>query len=239
MRGDFREAVSYFGLEEMLGEPVFKLSAGQRKRLELSKLLLRKAPYIFVDEPTANLDSDGRRKAMDLVRKLSGSSLVLLATHELDSVDDLEADVIAVRGGTIENVYSYEQYVKMSDKLQWGYLVVAKLSWKPQAGDPKEFLKRYGPKVGVRKVEVDYMALLRSLGVDLGSLEGASSVSVVWVDADASKLPPGAVFRAPAGLTVPVIMELTVSDRATAFKLVEDLMDKGEVEDLRISKVVG
>jgi len=238
LRGGLQEAVSYFRLERVLKEPVFKLSAGQRKRLELSKLLLRKAPYILVDEPTANLDSDGRRKTADLLRKLSGNALVLLATHELDLLDELEADVVILRNGTIEGVYSYEQFAKISDKLQGGYLVTAKLSWKPQAGDPQKLLRRYGSKVEIRKVEIGYAALLRGLGVDVSSLEGVSSVSVVWVDADASKLPPGAVFRAPADLVIPVSIELVASDRATVFKLVEDLMDKGEVEDLRISRVV-
>jgi ABC-type multidrug transport system ATPase subunit len=239
MKGDLKEAVSYFGLEGMLGQPVFKLSAGQRKRLELSKLLLRKAPYIFVDEPTANLDSDGRRKAIELIKRLSGSSLVLLATHELDTVDELEADVIVVKDGVVENIYSYEQYVKLSDKLQGGYLLVAKVSWKPKAGNPRDFLKKYGSKVEIRRLEVDATALLRSMGIDLSGLEESPSVSVVWIDVDSSEIPAGAVFKAPEGLTMPVNLELVVFDRATVSKLVEDLMDKGEVEDLRITRVAG
>lgn len=239
MKGDMKEAVSYFGLEGMLGQPVFKLSAGQRKRLELSKLLLRKAPYIFVDEPTANLDSDGRRKAIELIKRLSGSSLVLLATHELDTVDELEADVIVVKDGVVENIYSYEQYVKLSDKLQGGYLLVARVSWKPKAGNPRDFLKRYGSKVEIRRLEVDATALLRSMGIDLSGLEESASVSVVWIDVDSSEMPAGAVFKAPEGLTMSVNLELVVFDRATVSKLVEDLMDKGEVEDLRITRVAG
>ena len=239
MKGDMKEAVSYFGLEGMLGQPVFKLSAGQRKRLELSKLLLRKAPYIFVDEPTANLDSDGRRKAIELIKRLSGSSLVLLATHELDTVDELEADVIVVKDGVVENIYSYEQYVKLSDKLQGGYLLAAKVSWKPKAGNPRDFLKRYGSKVEIRRLEVDATALLRSMGIDLSGLEESASVSVVWIDVDSSEIPAGAVFKAPEGLTMSVNLELVVFDRATVSKLVEDLMDKGEIEDLRITRVAG
>jgi ABC-type multidrug transport system ATPase subunit len=242
LRGDFQEAVSYFGLESVLKEPILKLSAGQRKRLELSKLLLRKAPYVLIDEPTANLDSDGRRRTVDLVRRLSKGSLTLLATHEIDLVNELEADVVFLRNGTVEGVYSYERFAGMSGKLQKGYLVAARLSWKPQAGDPRRLLGQYGSKVEVRKVEIDYAALLRSLGIDVGSLEGGSSISVVWVDTDASQLPigaqVGAVFNAPPDVTIPISVELVVSDRATVLKLVEDLMSKGEVEDLRVSRVV-
>ncbi|AGT35182.1 hypothetical protein N186_04120 [Thermofilum adornatum] len=239
MKGDLKEAVSYFGVEGMLGQPVFKLSAGQRKRLELSKLLLRKATYIFVDEPTANLDSDGRRKAIELIKRLSGSSLVLLATHELDTVDELEADVIVVKDGVVENIYSYEQYVKLSDKLQGGYLLVAKVSWKPKAGNPRDFLKKYGSKVEIRRLEVDATALLRSMGIDLGDFGENPSVSVVWMDVDSSEMPAGTVFKAPEGLMVPLNLELVAVDRATVSKLIEDLMDKGEVEDLRITRVAG
>jgi ATP-binding cassette subfamily C protein CydC len=80
------------GLETLVGEEGMQLSGGQRQRLTLARALLRDAPVLVLDEPTAHLDSE---TAEDLVRDIlaaSGHCAVLLITHRpegLDLVDDV------------------------------------------------------------------------------------------------------------------------------------------------------
>ncbi len=53
------DAARKAGLEMALDQPAGTLSAGQRKRCALARLLLSPAPLWLLDEPYANLDRDG------------------------------------------------------------------------------------------------------------------------------------------------------------------------------------
>lgn len=91
------------GLDTVLGEFGARLSAGERQRLALARALLKPAPLLLLDEPTAHLDTWTERR---LLRRLLAPSdrAVLLATHrlvELDAVDEilvLDAGRVVQRG---------------------------------------------------------------------------------------------------------------------------------------------
>lgn len=70
------------GYETMAGENGVKLSGGERQRVALARLLLRNAPILLLDEPTAHLDA---RTAQEVVRALldvAAGRTVILLTHE-------------------------------------------------------------------------------------------------------------------------------------------------------------
>jgi heme exporter protein A len=61
------------------------LSAGQRRRVALGMLKLSGAKLWLLDEPTTNLDSDGRAVLIDWTRRhLSTGGLAVVATHQRD-----------------------------------------------------------------------------------------------------------------------------------------------------------
>ncbi|MEM4971903.1 MAG: ABC transporter ATP-binding protein [Sulfolobales archaeon] len=241
VRGDLREALSYFGIEGLSKEAIYRLSAGQRKRVELSKILLRRAPYIFVDEPTANLDQDGRRRVVELLKKISDRSLVLVATHELDLVEVLRADVIRIRGGSVEGVYSYDEFTRISEGLVGGYIIGSRLLLRKATGDPRKALEKYGSSVEILRFEVDHRALFRSLGIE--NIPETSSISIIWVRReDVEKMRErmqGVTIMGGLNIQIPINIEILVKDRSLVPKLVEDIMSIGEIEDLRVSRVVG
>ncbi len=202
---------------------------------------MRRAPYIFVDEPTANLDQDGRLRTVELLKKISDRSLVIIATHELDLIEGLRADVIKLRGGSVEGVYNYEEFTRISEKLVGGYVISSKLLLRKLSRDPRRALEKYGTSAEVLRFEIDYRALLRSLGID--NIPETSSVSIVWVKReDLEKMreeTQRTIIMGGLDIQIPVSIEILVRDRSLVPKLVEDIMSMGEMEDLRISRVVG
>ena len=79
-----------------------RLSAGQRRRIALARLLIEHRPLWLLDEPHAGLDPSGR----DLVDWLvidaaAAGATVLLSSHEVDRTLDLATRRITVAGGTI------------------------------------------------------------------------------------------------------------------------------------------
>jgi heme exporter protein A len=76
-------ALDTFALEPIADWPCRFLSAGQRRRLALARLVAAPAPLWLLDEPTAALDADGERRLIAAIEahRVTGGSVVV-ATHQ-------------------------------------------------------------------------------------------------------------------------------------------------------------
>lgn len=63
-----------------------ELSYGQWQRLAIARALLREAPLLILDEPTASLDPGAERVLIDLLRALRATSAVVLISHRASTV---------------------------------------------------------------------------------------------------------------------------------------------------------
>ena len=80
---DAEVALKTFGLARLADRPARTLSAGQKRRLALSRLALSKAPLWLLDEPVTALDAEARAAFVALVqRHLAAGGLAIIATHE-------------------------------------------------------------------------------------------------------------------------------------------------------------
>ena len=84
--GDARRseaAAEALGLAALLGMEVRRLSAGQRRRLALARLLAAPRPLWLLDEPMSPLDAEWRARFGAIMRDhLSGGGLILAAAHD-------------------------------------------------------------------------------------------------------------------------------------------------------------
>jgi ABC-type multidrug transport system ATPase subunit len=65
-----------FGLEGRGGDLVGSYSSGMKQRLKYILALIRKAPLLLLDEPTANLDEKGKMLADDIINKHDGITVI-------------------------------------------------------------------------------------------------------------------------------------------------------------------
>jgi heme exporter protein A len=86
-------ALAAVGLGGLAQLPALCLSAGQRRRLALARLIAVERPIWLLDEPTSTLDAAAQAMLADLMRAhLAGRGLILVATHGptgLDGVKEL------------------------------------------------------------------------------------------------------------------------------------------------------
>lgn len=69
------------GLDTRLGDDGFGLSAGQRARFALARVLLSDAPLVLLDEPTAHLDAATEERIGELLRDLGRTHIVVAVSH--------------------------------------------------------------------------------------------------------------------------------------------------------------
>ena len=93
---DIEKPLAAVGLDGLLDLPAAYLSAGQRRRLSIARLLAVKRPLWLLDEPTSTLDAAAQERLAEIMRAhLAGGGIILAATHGalgLDSIKELVLD---------------------------------------------------------------------------------------------------------------------------------------------------
>lgn len=70
------------GLEGRGPDPVGAYSSGMKQRLKYAVALLNEPAYLFLDEPTSNLDENGKRIVAELIEEYRSRSIIVIATNE-------------------------------------------------------------------------------------------------------------------------------------------------------------
>ncbi|GIF10035.1 ABC transporter ATP-binding protein [Actinoplanes teichomyceticus] len=79
-----------------------RLSGGEQQRLSLAVALVGRPELVFLDEPTAGMDTEARHTTWQLIEELRADGVsVLLTTHLLDEAERLADDVVIMRSGRV------------------------------------------------------------------------------------------------------------------------------------------
>jgi heme exporter protein A len=79
---DIETALHAFALAPLRDEPVQVLSAGQKRRMSLARLMLVHRPVWLLDEPMTALDANAQMKLLQAMqRHLDANGIVVVATH--------------------------------------------------------------------------------------------------------------------------------------------------------------
>ena len=88
-------ALAAFALGAIADRPCRWLSAGQRRRLALARLVAAPAPIWLLDEPNAALDRDGEARLATLIAEhRAAGGRVAIAAHQAIAVDDAAVIVL-------------------------------------------------------------------------------------------------------------------------------------------------
>jgi heme exporter protein A len=89
--GQATKCLEALGLDHAMHLPAAYLSAGQRRRLSIARLLAVQRPVWLLDEPTSALDAAGQDLFAGLMRDhLKGGGIIIAATHTPLGIDTRE-----------------------------------------------------------------------------------------------------------------------------------------------------
>lgn len=100
-------------------QPVSTLSGGERGRLALTKLMLRRDNFLIFDEPTNHLDMDSREVLEQALKDFTGT--LLFVSHDRYFINRLATRVLELsEHGVKEYQGNYDDYVEKKRKLELG-----------------------------------------------------------------------------------------------------------------------
>jgi ABC-2 type transport system ATP-binding protein len=97
------EVLFYVGLDEARYRLLDTYSAGMKQRLKMAQALVHDPKLLFLDEPTSNLDPQGRKEVLELMEDIASHKdiQVLLSSHILADIESLCSSVVILNKGKL------------------------------------------------------------------------------------------------------------------------------------------
>lgn len=102
------------GYDELVGERGVTLSAGQRQRIAIARVMLKRPRLLILDEASSSLDAESERLVQDALERLMSRCTTLVIAHRLSTV--IRADrILVLEGGFIEDHGTHSELLGRSE----------------------------------------------------------------------------------------------------------------------------
>jgi ABC-type multidrug transport system ATPase subunit len=117
-RRRMQTVVEEFDLAAILGETVYDLSIGTKRRVQVAKIFMVDSPMIFMDEATTGMDPFMKRRVMDRIRaEARNGRTVLLTTQVLSEAEQLCDQILIIDHGRTLASGTLEDLRRLSEQM--------------------------------------------------------------------------------------------------------------------------
>ena len=102
------------GYDSMVGERGLTLSGGQRQRISIARAIIRNAPILILDEPTAALDAGSEKLLMEALGRLMEGRTVITIAHRLSTIREADK-IIVLKDGIIAEEGTHSELLKRNE----------------------------------------------------------------------------------------------------------------------------
>jgi subfamily B ATP-binding cassette protein MsbA len=98
------------GYDSLVGERGLTLSGGQRQRIGIARAIIRNAPILILDEPTAALDTESEKLVIDALERLMKGRTVITIAHRLSTIRDAHK-ILVLKDGMVAEEGTHDELV--------------------------------------------------------------------------------------------------------------------------------
>ncbi|HWP26642.1 MAG TPA: ABC transporter ATP-binding protein [Xanthobacteraceae bacterium] len=118
------------GYDAPVGERGTQLSGGERQRIAIARALLKNAPLILLDEPTASLDTESERLVQDAIAHLCHGRTTIVIAHRLHTITHADR-ILVIENGTVSEAGRHEELLRKGGR----YAAFYRLQFKDEASE--------------------------------------------------------------------------------------------------------
>jgi len=100
------------GYDSLVGERGLTLSGGQRQRIGIARAVIRNAPILILDEPTAALDTESEKLVIDALERLMKGRTVITIAHRLSTIRDAHK-IVVLKDGMVAEEGTHDELVTL------------------------------------------------------------------------------------------------------------------------------
>jgi len=95
-----------------VGERGLSLSGGQRQRIGIARAIVRRAPILLLDEPTAALDTESEKAVIEALERLMKGRTVITIAHRLSTIRDSHK-IVVLKDGKVAEQGTHDELVAL------------------------------------------------------------------------------------------------------------------------------
>ncbi len=88
-------------MESKRDNQINKLSGGEKQRVAIARSIINDPLVILCDEPTGALDSKNAKAVFDLLKQISKTELIIIATHDAEEIAKYADSILTLKDGKI------------------------------------------------------------------------------------------------------------------------------------------
>src|SRR5262245_50019680 len=100
------------GYDSLVGERGLTLSGGQRQRIGIARAIIRNAPILILDEPTAALDTESEKLVIDALERLMKGRTVITIAHRLSTIRDSDK-ILVLKDGVVAEEGTHDELLAL------------------------------------------------------------------------------------------------------------------------------
>ena len=174
------DSLELVDLKNLAKQRINKMSGGEKQRVAIARAIINDPKVVLCDEPTGALDEKNSAEIFSLLKVVSQNTLVIIATHDLESIKGLADIILEIKDGSV----AIKKY--RTKKIDKSINLIGKGKQRYRPHVPLLFKIRYAfQKIKAKKFRSIIMNLMLSLsltGIGL-SLIITNSVSTKVEDA--------------------------------------------------------
>ena len=96
------DALNLVGIKHLAKQRINKMSGGEKQRVAIARAIINDPKVVLCDEPTGALDEKNAAEIFQLLKIVSQTTLVIVATHDVDSIKGIADVVLEIHEGLVK-----------------------------------------------------------------------------------------------------------------------------------------